>query len=666
MTERAAYSSHQRLEEAASDTQEGQSTEGRSAKSSKFRADVQGLRALAVSSILLFHFFPDILPGGFVGVDIFFVISGFVITQTAWSRLSEGRFRLMDFYRQRIRRIFPALLAMLCFVAAAGYVILPPMQLKETARNLASTVALISNYDFYRLDDYFDGPSELRPLLHTWSLSVEEQFYLIYPAFLYAMRWPKGVVPRQLIMALALASSFALAEFLYLRSASFAFYMAPARLGEFLVGAALALEIIPGPTRRLVACLAFFGGGVALIATFFFYAKSTGFPGLAALPPCLGTAAMIWAGRARENPMAPLLTNRLAQVLGDISFSVYLWHWPLLAYARFIHGPDLGDASRFVLLSTSIAAGYLSYLYVERPFLKRGGGNSPVFGAGALGASGLLVISALLFYSQGALWRFPPEIQGIYNAANDYNTARASCHGNGRREIEYEKNCSFGRLESPADTAVWGDSHGAELAVALGQRAGLAGRSVMEISTSACPPVQDFAVKESPSCVMHNAQTLQNLTRDKTIKTVVLAANVLRYDFPANAAALERGYEETVFALAGSGKNITLVQQIPVMQSDPPAEIGRALMAGSDIAGLGSPRASYRDYASGWNDFLQRLSIKYGTRLLSPADVLCGDAACYMYRPGVGVLYFNADHLSVTGAKFLLRSVADSLYGQAP
>jgi SGNH domain (fused to AT3 domains) len=314
-----------------------------------------------------------------------------------------------------------------------------------------------------------------------------------------------------------------------------------------------------------------------------------------------------------------------------------------------------------MLVFMSIVAGYLSYRCVERPFLERGG-RLPVFRAGALGAGGLLAVSALLFYSQGALWRFPTEIQGIYDAANDYNKARASCHGDGRHEMAYEKYCSFGRLGSPPDTAVWGDSHGAELAVALGQLAGQAGRSVMEISMSACPPVQDFSVKESPSCVKHNAQTLQDLTGDKAIGTVILATNVLRYNFPENEAALERGYEQTVSSLIASGKNVTLVLQIPVMQSDPPAVIGRALMAGSDISALGSRRAGYHDYAAGWNDFLGLLARKYGARILSPADVLCDASVCHMYRRDVGVLYFNADHLSVTGAKFLLQSIADSLY----
>lgn len=223
-----------------------------------FRRDIQGLRAIAVVSVLMFHAIPNIVPGGYVGVDVFFVISGYLITGLIIREIENETFSIAEFYRRRIRRIFPALMVLLIGCLVAGYFILTPTQYKELSRTALSTMLFVSNFDFYKLTDYFGGASDLKPLLHTWSLAVEEQFYIVFPLLLHAIR--KHLKRRiRLVLFGLFVGSLILSEVLRIKDSSAAYYMAPSRGFELLAGAMIAAGGLPRLSKSMNNALSFFG-----------------------------------------------------------------------------------------------------------------------------------------------------------------------------------------------------------------------------------------------------------------------------------------------------------------------------------------------------------------------------------------------------------------------
>jgi peptidoglycan/LPS O-acetylase OafA/YrhL len=622
-----------------------------------FRPDIQGLRAIAVLAVVVFHAWPAALPGGYVGVDVFFVISGYLITGILIKDIENHSFSIVEFYRRRIARIFPALFLMLATVAAFGYLILTPAQLKELARNLVSTTFFVSNVDFWLLTGYFDGAADLKPLLHTWSLAVEEQFYIAFPPLLYLLftRLSRASIARLTFGAAVLGLVFS--EYAVHRWPTAAYFLAPSRAFELLIGCALACQRSK-PTTQLAATTASLLGLGLLVAPLALYANATPFPGLAAAVPTVGAALVIWAGSA-----TPPLGNRFISTtpfrfFGDLSYSLYLWHWPVLAYARNLYGLELPPLVAAACVGLAVGFSIASFHLVEQPVLRRRFSTRACFKFGALADAGALLLAALFFLSNGLPERFTPDVHALFETRNDFNSRRLQCHNDAGRPIPYEDNCVYGAPGARPDVAVWGDSHGTELVAALGEDARLAHRAILQITASACPPVMGFTSKERPHCDALNRQTLDALLRDSRIHTVMLVANPARYV----EAQLEKGFSETVQRLTAAGKEVILTAAIPVMTQDPPAFLGRAQSWHQDLDTLGRSRASYDAETQRWQALVQTLHHRYGTRLFDPADALCDHQVCHMYRHETGVLYFNSDHLSLQGARFATRGLAHELY----
>ena len=332
------------------------------------RTDIDGLRALAVLPILLFHAGIPGFSGGYVGVDIFFVISGFLITAIIDREMAAKTFSYVNFYERRIRRIFPALAVVLAFCLLAAWFILLPSEIADFAKSVIGTILFASNIVFFRQSGYFDRISEEKPLLHTRSLGIEEQFYIFFPIILFLIiRYaPKY---RQHLVALIAAASFGLCVHLTPTSPSAAFYLIPTRAWELLAGSLLALGVVPvvraGAVRSLLS-----GLGIAMIvAAVILFDGTTPFPGVAALLPVAGTVLVIayapgtWTDR--------LLSLRPLVLVGLISYSLYLWHWPLIVFGRDLGWLDgsIGPAVAVVLVS--LAMGALSSRFVEAPFRDR-------------------------------------------------------------------------------------------------------------------------------------------------------------------------------------------------------------------------------------------------------------------------------------------------------
>ncbi|WP_157973699.1 acyltransferase family protein [Tropicimonas sp. IMCC34043] len=464
----------------------------------KYRADIDGLRAVAVMVVVLFHMGLQTLSGGFVGVDVFFVISGYLITTLVLRDIEAGRFSFGGFYMRRLRRLGPALLATVIGTLAIGLFVLAPVHFEMLGRASMAAVASISNIQFWREAGYFDEAGLYKPLLHTWSLGVEEQFYLVWPTLLLlSARFGRRGVAICLILVSML--SLAAAEAMMARHPTAVFYLTPYRIYEFGFGAGLALL----PARRTGARnLASIAGVTMILAASFLYDETTRFPGMAALLPCLGATLVIWAGP--EGWLNRILGQEPFRYIGRISYSLYLVHWPLVVFYSYGRGAPTGMGEVAGLTLVAIALGAAMYHWVEMPFRRRAD-----VGGVAGGTTGFAVTDrvlgrrmasaaavALLFgwgiaAADGLPWRMPAELAKLDRSVRDGRLERREITGRytcgystqaGNAADEDFENCVPEAAEHTV--LVLGDSHATDMWIALKRQA--EARSVVKLKWRGC------------------------------------------------------------------------------------------------------------------------------------------------------------------------------------
>ncbi len=373
-------------------------------RASRYRSDIDGLRAIAVLSVVLYHAGFTTFGGGYVGVDIFFVISGFLITRLLTSEIVEGGGRLDfgRFYLRRARRLLPALFFTLLASSVVAIWSLSPRQLELYGASLAYSVLSVSNIYFYLQSGYFDTAAALKPLLHTWSLGVEEQFYLLWPLLLFLC------VPRRWLAAAAVAIaglvSLALSEALLAEHADAAFYLMPFRIFQFSLGASL-VWLIPRQTMNETARDALLVVGFVLIAcAVFLFSDETPFPGLHALVPSFGAVLCIYAGETRR--LGRLLSNRLSVSIGLISYSLYLVHWPIVSFfKRYAGGGEFQPFEKCVLVLASLLIAAMMFRWIERPYRRAKVSNRPFVLGCVLFAALISILGASMAATGGWSWR---------------------------------------------------------------------------------------------------------------------------------------------------------------------------------------------------------------------------------------------------------------------
>ncbi len=630
-------------------------------KSSHIRQDIQGLRGIAVVSVVLYHAWSHLLPGGFVGVDVFFVISGFVITNTILRDAAAGRFSVAQFYRRRIRRIFPALYTVLAFVLTASWFLLPPLDFLELGKSAFATIFFSSNFFFLVHTNYFDGVANLKPLLHTWSLAVEEQFYFVFPLLVvfflhYRPRWLRPTLILLSIASLAVAAAMLHAH------PSATFYLAPPRAFELLLGAIIACPGLRADVpQRLRDGLSLVGLSMIVIALAVFN-DTTPFPGPAALLPCLGAAMIIGAGigDGAASIVGRLFSTRPFTFFGDVSYSLYLWHWPIFVLARHYFGSSLGIPTISACIGMAVLASWLSLIFVERPFLDRRN-DKMVFLRFGLAAIALASIPCLLVvHSKGVPHRFSNSSLALFSTTADFNHRRADCHGEDGAPIPYGRNCIFGDQASPPDVAVWGDSHGAELVAVIGELLAQQHRSAMEITASHCPPALNYSPKGYTHCPVHNQETLDRLSADADIKTVIVTANFSAYKDDRFDLMLG-GYRDAVTRLHSTGKCVLLVYPIPTFDFNPPEVLGIRNQHGASLETVGISRQTFREENQQAVHLLDSIYSAGGFERVIPEEILCDANFCQAHSPRKGVLYYNNDHLSMTGARLIANQLPADL-----
>lgn len=640
--------------------------------SSNYRPEIDGLRALAIVPVVFFHYGVPGFRGGFVGVDVFFVISGYLIAGLIQGEIDRGDFSLARFYARRVRRIFPALFAMLAVVTVAAFVWFFPVDLVRYARSLFATALFAANFEFWRESGYFDTFANQKPLLHLWSIAVEEQFYLLFPALLLLLR---RAAPRARIAAIAavFAASFALSTWGVTAAGVATFYLLPTRAWELMAGALLALGAVARPKSRAVAELLSASGLLLIAGSVAFITPQTPFPGPAALAPCLGAALVIHAGDPQKTLAGRILARRPLVFAGLISYSLYLWHWPVFVFATYVdfRAPSLSASIALIALSCVLAV--LSWRFVEQPFRRSRAGSRrprPALAAATV-LMGLTAASAAYAAdADGFPQRLRPGLRRILAEQDDHEPRIARCFFLTARDVHDHKLCRIGARTGQPSFILWGDSHADAILPAVSQAAARAGRSGIFAGGASCPPLMDVTTA-MPGCRAFN-DAVMALARGSAIREVILESRWAKYaegspygDEPKghvallddscradtggdNHAVFERGLARTVADLERSGRKVVIVASIPEIGFPVPAVLARSTLA-HDKVKVAPPVADYLERQKFVLATLAGLRKQYGVEVLYPHRVLCATGTCEIALDGVP-LYRDEHHLSVFGA----------------
>ncbi len=633
-----------------------------------YRADIDGLRAVAVLLVVVFHAFPSSLKGGFVGVDVFFVISGYLLTGIVVRELQAGKLDFWKFYSRRIRRIFPALVVVLIACFVLGWFTLLAHEYKQLGKHILGGAIFIPNLMYWQESGYFDNFAETKPLLHLWSLGIEEQFYIFWPAAIW-LTWKARLNTLGVTVALVLTSFVCNAASVF-EDTVFTFYMPQTRAWELLTGAALSLHQLNRLNRKggeessvraldarqnensllgttllnWVSAL-----GVVLISgAVFFVDKSKTFPGYWAVLPVAGSILILLAGPdAWLNRV--ILSHHVLVWVGKISFPLYLWHWPLLVFAAIMEGDTLSAGIRFVIIILSVKLAWITYIAVERP-VRFGSPQRNLVLPMCLAMAMLAYAGYMAYRSNGFDSRFPLAVrefdQKKYDSRSVYR--EGACLLTVKQDYGAFKHCP---VEADADIKpmliLWGDSHAAHLYP--GYRATLGDKfNVVQRTASGCAPILNLRSKLHPKCVEINQQILDYVRTHRPAR-VVVAANWDMYEWKSVALTVAQLREAGV-------RDIDLIGPVPQWRDD----LNRQLYLKFQTNGT---RETGGRTAFGLNSEILRLELGFASlaksldvNYISPIKILCNDQGCITKISDAGNMPMNWDsaHLTAEGSVFLV------------
>ena len=620
-----------------------------------YRPDVDGLRAVAIAAVVTFHAFPAGVRGGFTGVDVFFVISGYLISSIIWRGLADGTFTFAWFYGRRALRLFPALVLVLAATLAAGRWLFLPDAYETLGKDVAAAAAFVSNLVLWQEADYFGESAALRPLTHLWSLAVEEQFYLVFPLVLVAVRrsWRLAGVMLTVLFAASFAWNLQTAG----SDAAAAFFLLPSRFWELLAGAGLAyVQVNRGPLGARGANVLSLAGLALLPLAFFGPSAGSVFPGWWALAPTGAAVLLIAAGPAalfnrRVLGSAPFV------LLGRISYPLYLWHFPALVLARVQWGPSLPAWATVAVVVFSVVLAYGTFRLVELPvravFAERR--RRAVFLVAPIAAAGCAGLA--VFFAGGLPGRIPTDVQRLTTVAFDHQSAyrQSRCFlqsWQGARA--FRPDCvdpGRGKL-----VLLWGDSHAAHLYPGLRAEATQREFRIAQLTASACPPLLGYSSSKRPNCRAINDAVLAR-ARSVRPDTVVLSA---RWEEYRSLSGLRR----TVAELRRAG-----VEEIVVVGPSPnwPQGLPQALYNEVKREHLASfPLRLKHQLSEGparADRLLRPLVRALGVTYVAPLDVLCNREGCLarVSDQADQLVFWDPTHFTTVGSRYFVRAVADDL-----
>jgi peptidoglycan/LPS O-acetylase OafA/YrhL len=618
--------------------------------SSQYRPDVDGLRAIAIMLVLIFHAFPQALPGGFIGVDVFFVISGFLITGIITRELALGHFSLLGFYVRRIRRIFPALIVVLSTTLVLGWLWMLPAPFAQLGSDTFASAAFFANIAQLLQSGYFDIESARKPLLHLWSLGIEEQFYLAWPPILMlAARLRLSILAVVLVLGIG---SFLLNVTQIGSDPVATFYLPFTRAFELLAGAALAcgwdrVSQASGASNLRA------GIGIALIVAAAGVLDShRAFPGWWALLPVTGAALLLSAPMAGVNRV--LLAARTPVWIGLISYPLYLWHWPLLVFFAIIKFAPLTLLERGLIVGLSFVLAWLTYRFIETPLrFARPGGRRIVGRAVGLGAAMTMVAvaGAIIVQGRGFDFRLPTEIRAMANVPKQEARWRLHrCLLDLGREMSFADEC-VDRDRRPL-VMVWGDSTAAALMPGLREAQQTRNFGIAQFTSSSCIPALNADIVSTPNCRAIN-------------DTVMALAHELRPDIVVLHGIWETHLDNvaaTAIALKQqTGARVVVLGSVPWWKRGLPNEVLRHFMLQRKLI----PERSDRAEPDGAAAVLREKLLPAGAEFISVRDALCNAQGC-LTRVGDSAEDISASdqiHLTEKGSAYLIESIIDRLLG---
>lgn len=655
------------------------------------RGDIDGLRAVAVLAVLGFHTHCFGFSGGFVGVDVFFVISGFLICSIILRELANGSLSIAKFYERRCKRILPALIVVLLFCMVVGAWLLSPIEEKHLGKGVMATILSVSNIQFYLQGSYFDRGGALNPLLMTWSLAVEEQFYLVFPILLMLLhRRARKYIFQALLTGCAL--SLLLSVYAEFRHPEFNFYLPVTRAWELGAGTLLAAWQSQSRSPRNLSGWRLHTTGVTglllILTCVVFYSPAVRFPGYAAIPPVLGTVLLLLAPGSIANR---LLGLRPLRATGQVSYSLYLWHWPLLSFAAIVSPGELSPAVRAILMLLAAAASTLSYFFIETPFrTQRSASTQTILLGYATAIAAVSLCGGLLLKTNGLAVRSP----SLATVENDMAIERPhDCINVAHSGPLLTPKC-FPAPTFSGSVALLGDSHAEAIADTLRPIVSRNGRQLLVLASFSCPPVSGYtrSIADAPQfaddCTRFNTRALELILRRPDVNVVYLAGSwpMVADDkfLPSGSTQnrdsispndsqrnIEQGLKNEITALETAGKQVVLIDDWPSLPFAPLDRLKYSLLpvrrlladalSGAPIANPAASSLPRSEVVSPQSEQLYSHLMALAAsdprfRVLDSKSIMCPSAMC-LISTAQGVLYADSNHVSRFGAERILAHI---------
>ena len=643
-----------------------------------YRRDIDGLRAIAVLSIFLFHLDFSFASGGFIGVDVFYVISGFVIFRHLRDEKNYNASSVLAFYARRIRRLFPALLVAIAACLLIGYAILSPREYASTVKSALAAIFSVSNIYFADTLSYFADGARTLPLLHTWSLGVEEQFYLTTPWVLVLLTYLGGgrrLFATILIISL-LSFGYNIVASYYLFDGRHAFYMPMSRFWEIGVGALIAfIEKTHRMPKRLSQLFSLVGA-VGLSLSFFLIDARMIFPGVVALAPVMATAAIILAAPGERSPLMLILGSAPARFLGRISYSLYLHHWIIIVFAGLLLGRDFSHLEKVLILTGATFSAYISWKFIETPFR-----NASVIPARSFKISAVLTtlvilsLSILILHTDGAAFRLDPEARIVHDRRETQDDRIACITVEPFSKISRASTCAISPTNMPVDYILWGDSHAGMYSKQLSVRLSESGFSGFSIVMSDCPPLLDvhFSKRKNQAECRELSEAVRNLARDGGVKTIIFSSRwaMLASDLRSPSEGIlpkkiyrnsddaevpfSEAFEATLRQFNAFGVRTLIIGPTPEFHFNVPNAFIRASYLKTDMPLL--LRSDFESRQAKILEVLGRAQEQKTATVIFPHEILCNEQHCRPIMNNVP-LYIDDNHLGYEGSSRLAPFIA--------
>lgn len=634
----------------------------------KYRSEIDGLRALSVLSVIFFHADFGAFAGGYVGVDVFFVISGYLITAIIHRELREGAFSVKRFYERRARRILPALFFIMMVSGLFAWKWMLPKQLEDFCKSVLSVLLFSSNIFFWQQSGYFSPSNSEKPLIHTWSLSLEEQFYFFFPLLLlFSLRLSKkkliAFIGTLYLLSLSLAHWGSVAK------PAATFFLLPTRIWELLMGSLLALVSFRVP-ESVEKWLAGLGLGLIGWGVFTFDAQTQN-PSLYTLIPTIGTCLVLFAAKP-TNLVGRILGTPVLVSTGLLSYSAYLWHQPVFAFARIRSITPLEQKHYFVLIGLVFLLAAFSWKFIEVPFRKSqwkfSGKAFPIIASCSLF---LLVFSGGGIVKRGFPSRFSQRVLQLA-AASVHIPPQCPDMSDGDSQSKMGNLCTIGNKSKKPTLAILGDSHAGALIDAFGEVLLKEGNSAVSIWAWACPPLLDFEVPpklRNNKCRQLMNQGLQKILNDEGIKNVVLVGFWTRYLEPGDSSvadnqAFQVALKRTTQALVEKNKRIIFVKTVPEYQLNIAETLAKKALnkESLDLAKeYQTDREIYFVKNKSLQEVLKAIEMSSPVKVVETADVFCKQSSCKYRDESGNAFYQDSNHLSRRGAKEIVPVILEQL-----